>query len=104
MEDNTFLFTLSEMQSGQFLAELDQKLRELNVAVLANERGGALTLKISVKPPHKRTGQAVVVECKATLALPEADHPSRILFVQDDARLGVHNPDQMQMFRQEKQP
>lgn len=83
---------LRDVRGGKADDELGDHLRELCEAVAATNKGGSLTLTLTVKPNGP---SAVLVEDKATLKRPEAAASATLFFVDDDHNLTRRDPRQL---------
>lgn len=93
-EVRPFTDWLTEQRNGVLLLELGESLNELVEAVDTHGKGGAITLKINVKPSGKGTQGAVVVSDTVTVKKPEGDRPEVFYFVDGDHNLARANPNQ----------
>ena len=85
---------LLDQRKGALANELSEALNDLVDAVNTHSRGGALTLKITVKPAGRHVDGTVVVADDVTVKLPEADRDEVLYFVDGDANLTRSNPAQ----------
>lgn len=88
---------LQEQRKGAAHVEVSEALNELVAAVVEHRKGGTLTLKISVKPAGKGTGNVVEVTDKISVAAPEAERGGAIFFADGNANLSRSNPDQPEL-------
>lgn len=84
---------LTEQRNGLLHAELSDALNELVAAVNLTGKGGAVVLKVSVKPAAKVSG-AVVVTDDVLLKKPAGDRGDALYFVTKDNNLSRENPAQ----------
>ena len=84
---------LREQAGGHLHDELSEALRDLVGAVAQTNKGGKLTLTISVKPMPKVAG-AVLVEDTVKLAAPQLDRRNGVFFITPDNNLVRDNPAQ----------
>jgi hypothetical protein len=83
---------LREVRGGKADDELGDHLRELCEAVAATNKGGALTLTLTIKPNGPN---AVLVEDAVKMKAPEAAASATLFFVDEDHNLTRRDPRQL---------
>lgn len=73
---------LALQRNGKLAAELADRLAEVNRAVQATGKSGAVTLKVTVKPAGDDV--SVIVTDTVTAKVPEFDRGMTVFFVDDD--------------------
>jgi len=86
---------LQEQRNGNLHSELSEKLQELVAAVIEHDKGGTLTLTVSVKPAGNGINLVVSddVKCKA----PEADRPVALFYADSAGNLSRRDPRQPEL-------
>lgn len=84
---------LVEQRQGRAHAEASAALNELIAAVGTHNKGGTLTLSVSVKPAATGGG-TVLVQDKVSLKLPEAERPMALFFIDENDNLTRSDPRQ----------
>lgn len=88
-----FLGFLQQQRNGVLHDELTQKLSQLVAAVQDTDKGGELTLKITVKPASAGEGTVTVAD-KVTLKLPELERHATLYYTTPDHNLQRQDPNQ----------
>lgn len=92
-----FTQTLREVRDGDLVAELTDKMRQLVEAVRGTDRGGSITVKLTLKPMKKGIGM-YTVEDEVKLASPEPERESTtFMFVTADNELTRRDPRQPEL-------
>lgn len=85
---------LIEQANGVTHRDLTDHFNELVAAVMANQKGGDLTLSVKVKPAAKGT-QTVTVSADVKVKLPRAERPESIFYVDSGNNVRRDNPNQL---------
>jgi hypothetical protein len=88
-----FSLFLGEHRNGALHDELSDKLQELVAAVATEEKGGTITLKISVKPANAGNG-ALTVTDEIKVTAPKVTKSGSIFFVSPENNLIREDPRQ----------
>lgn len=94
MNARLFADYLREIDKGKLHAELSTRFQELVEAVAQVGKGGAVTLKLSVKPASNLDAEVLTVAGSVKLAAPEPQRSATIFFVDDDFNLSRRDPRQ----------
>lgn len=86
-----FTDILGELEDGEFLRELTEKLYLVVCAVRETRKPGAVKIAIKVTPTGKGS---VMLDAKADETVPEHDRPSTTFFVDDHGTLLRNDPNQ----------
>jgi hypothetical protein len=86
---------LREQRKGSLHAELSEVLQELNLAVAEHQKGGKVTLTITIAPLKNQSGNMVVVTDDVTAKIPQADRGAAYFYTDADGNLRREDPDQM---------
>lgn len=89
----SFATWLQEQRNGLCQAEATDALKELTAAVTEHQKGGTLTLKLTVKPAKVGIGTLLITD-EVKVSLPEGDRPAAIFYADDDGNLSRHDPRQ----------
>lgn len=84
-----FDHTLRDIRGGALLEDLTASLAELLGAIQTTDKGGSLTLRLTIKPTK---GLALEIEDDISLKKPELAKPSTLLFPTVDGNLQLQNP------------
>lgn len=87
---------LREYRGGRLVNELTEELAELVQTVMATDKPGTLTLKLSVKPDKGGENQ-LTMQADYDTKLPKADFPSSTYFADQDGSLTRTDPNQSEM-------
>jgi hypothetical protein len=90
-----FAAWLHEHRGGALHSELGEKLAELSVACLDNEKGGTLTVTIKVKPA--KVDGALIFEDEVKVKVPEPDRGGAIWFPDSNGNLSRRDPRQPEL-------
>lgn len=85
---------LAEINNGGLLAQLGEKMAYLVKEVTSVEKGGTLTIKLSVKPNGDRT---VFLDADVTVKAPNAPIETSVFFHKENGDLTRRDPDQDQL-------
>lgn len=104
-EKTDLLQVLLDMRSGQVAADCNTKFNDVLAAVLDTGGKGELTIKLKIEPSKMGMGGAVIEvetshECK--VKKPEFQIGRSFFFVSAEGKLTREDPQQTQMFEQEK--
>lgn len=98
MSDNTsFSQQVAFLNRGELDDELTQELSELIQQVRLTRKGGAITLKLSVKMADQRTEDRIQIMPSVTVKRPELDRESAILWSTADGDLLRNDPRQVSL-------
>ncbi|WP_037576720.1 hypothetical protein [Phaeacidiphilus oryzae] len=86
---------LIEQAGGRTHTELSEQLHDLISAVTATGKGGALTLRVEVKPLTPGDATTLTVTDKVTVKIPQGDRPKSVFFVTGDGNLSRNDPRQL---------
>jgi hypothetical protein len=92
-----FTDVLRDIRKGKVVDRLGEEMAEIVQAVLDTNKGGELTLKLSVKPQGKGDN-AVIVSAKISTKVPQVDLPDALFFADLDGDLLREDPTQTRMF------
>lgn len=92
-----FTDVLRDIRKGRVVDAATDQLAEVVRAVLDTNKGGELTLKLSVKPQGKGDN-AVIVSAKVATKVPQADLPDALFFADLDGDLLRDDPTQSRLF------
>ncbi len=90
IEGKPFSDVLGELEGGDVLRELTDKLYEVGRAVRDTRKGGTITLNVSISP----TGKSFIVDAKVSAKIPEHDRPSTTFFMTPEGTLMRNDPNQ----------
>lgn len=98
--------TLAELDRGRFAIECGRELGELTAAVRNTAKKGSILIRLEVTPGGLKDGRVHQVEVKPNVSIvrPKNDTKSTIFFVTDEAQLVRDDPDQMDMFEDQRTP
>jgi hypothetical protein len=104
MPDQQFTATsmLLALKNGAVMNNVSMQLRDIIQAVRMTEKKGALTLKLTVTPAVKGSGEIVVIEAATRVSKPEPDLGKTIFYTTEDGELLQNDPNQMKMFEEAK--
>lgn len=89
-----FAAWLQEQQGGVFHAELGDALADIVAGVTEHERGGTLTIKVTVKP---EADGAVKISTDFTAKVPRAAARPSLFFADSKGNLSRRNPRQPEL-------
>lgn len=92
-----FTDVLRDIRKGRVVDAASDQLAEVVRAVLATDKPGELTIKLSIKPQGKGDN-AVIVGAKVTAKAPQATLPDALFFADLDGDLLRDDPTQTRMF------
>jgi hypothetical protein len=85
---------LCRIDGGDLVAELNEELRDLNMACLTLNKKGSITIKLTLDP----AGQAQVeIDYDITVKAPKAKRHPSLLYMSSSGQLLSRHPDQMEM-------
>lgn len=93
-----------EHRSGQTNEQISDRLHELIDTVVEQDKGGSLTIKISLKPRGRGDEGAYDVTVDTSLTLPKPPPLSSILYATPNGDLTRQNPHQQEMELREIPP
>lgn len=98
--------TLAELDRGRFAIECGRELAELNAAVRNTAKKGSIIIRLEVEPGGLKDGRVHQVEVKPTVSIvrPKPDTKKTIFFLTETAQLVRDDPDQMEMFEDQRAP
>lgn len=91
----TFVSTVDVLRKGHLSDELNDKLRELVLAVAQSGKSGSISLTIKIKPASK--GGPLEVHDDVKMTLPRPDRSSTYLYNTDDGGLTRNDPAQEEL-------
>lgn len=97
-----FTDVIRDIRKGRVVDAASEELAEVVRAVLDTNKGGELTLKLSIKPQGKGDN-AVIVSAKLSAKVPQADLPDALFFADLDGDLLRDDPTQNRMFADVKE-
>jgi hypothetical protein len=89
MSVRPFREVLGNLRAGQLDEDLTVAMNELVRQVQLTDKGGSLTLTISLKPTK---GLALEIEDTITVKAPQLSKPSTLLYPTTEGNLQVNNP------------
>lgn len=92
-----FTDVLRDIRKGRVVEAAGEELAEVVRAVLDTNKGGKLTLELSVKP-NGRGDNAVIVGAKLKSTKPQAELPDALFYADLDGDLLRDDPTQQRMF------
>lgn len=92
---------LREVEDGNLVADLTDKLYRLMAKVQEVHKAGSITLKLDITPTGKGMAE---INAKITLKEPEDDRPGTTFFVGRDLSLTRRDPKQEVLFREVERP
>lgn len=90
IEGKPFTDVIGELEGGDVLRELTDKLYEVGRAVRDTRKEGTVTLAVRVSP----TGKSFIVDAKIAAKIPEHDRPSTTFFMTPEGTLMRNDPAQ----------
>jgi len=90
IEGKPFSDVLGELEGGDVLRELTDKLYEVGRAVRDTRKEGAIKLSVTIKP----TGKSFIVDAKIDAKVPEHDRPTTTFFMTPEGTLMRNDPNQ----------
>lgn len=93
---------LLALKNGAVMNNVSLQLRDIVQAVRMTEKKGALTLKLTVTPAVKGSGEIVVIEAATRVSKPEPDLGKTIFYTTEEGELLQNDPNQMRMFEESK--
>lgn len=97
-----FTDVLRDIRKGRVVDAASEQLAEVVRAVLDTNKGGELTLKISIKPQGKGDN-AVILSAKIVSKVPQIALPDALFFADLDGDLLRDDPTQQRMFADAKE-
>lgn len=91
-----FAAFLHDQRGGVLHSELSEALAEISQAVMEHNKGGKLTLEITVKPAGTAE-HTLFVGDKITSKIPEADKPTSMFFADEQGNLSRRDPRQAEL-------
>lgn len=86
---------MADLQRGEFISEMSEKIAEINQAVFEHGQRGSITVKFSWDPIAKGDGREVFVRGDITKAdIPKAHVASSIRYPNKRGELGKEDPGQ----------
>lgn len=92
--------TLLALKNGAVMDNLSRQLRDVIQAVRMTEKKGSITLKLSVAPAVKGSGDIVVIEASTRVSKPEPELGKTIFYTTENGDLLQNDPNQMKMFEE----
>ncbi len=89
--------TISDINQGAAVAELNAALTQVAVAVRQTGKAGSLTFTIKMSPANKRTPEWLAVETDIKAKIPESERAVTIFYATEDGQLLRHDPRQRQL-------
>lgn len=90
IEGKPFTDVIGELEGGDLLRQLTEKLYEVSRAVRETRKEGGIALAVKISP----TGRSFIVDAKITAKVPEHDRPSTTFFMTDEGTLMRNDPNQ----------
>jgi hypothetical protein len=94
-----FMNLLANCRQGVAVADIDEDLAGLVMAINATGKKGTLNVAFTIKPVSKK-GEALGVEMVVTSKAPTADSPSTIFYADEAGNLSRHDPRQAKLFEE----
>jgi len=91
-----FANTVSRLNRGHTIAQLDDALQSLTQQVRSTNKQGTLTFTLTLKPVDA-DGSVVEVHDKIKVSAPEPTRKGSIFYTTDDGTLSRTNPDQAEL-------
>lgn len=95
-ENSMFIKTISHLNKGGTISELDENLAELVRQIRATGKPGSLTLKLTVKPIDSEA-KTIEVKDKITLSVPDIPRRSSVFYTNEDGRVSRTDPEQPEL-------
>lgn len=92
-----FTDVIRDIRKGRVVDAASEQLAEVVRGVLDTNKGGEITLKLSIKPQGKGDN-AVIVSAKLSAKVPQSDLPDALFFADLDGDLLRDDPTQQRMF------
>lgn len=92
-----FTDVLRDIRKGRVVDAATEHLNDVVRGVLDTNKGGEVTLKLTVKPQGKGDN-AVIVSAKVSAKVPQADLPDALFFADLDGDLLREDPTQQRLF------
>lgn len=94
----SFIDSLVDHRDGGAYAELEQKFKELNLAVQATGRKGSISITLVVEPTTRK-GEVIAINCDDVLVAKIPTNPKRstVFFINSDGTLTRNDPRQLTM-------
>lgn len=94
-QNNTFVVTFANVRNGALIDELSLKMADLVGAVRETGKPGSLLVEFKVRPGMLRGNtNAVIIQDKTTLKLPEAEKVESLFFATEQNTLQRTDPNQ----------
>lgn len=87
---------LPEMRGGALVKEITEALHEVTEAVLANQKGGKITLTLDIKP-GQGADNALVIKDTLKVTTPKPTLNSTIFFADSKNSLTRNDPNQLEL-------
>ena len=85
---------LARLEGGDFMMEVNEKIREVAAASYNFTKKGKITLELEFKPSGARK---MDIKAKIKASIPQEERSPTTTFVTPDGQLPVHDPDQQVM-------
>jgi hypothetical protein len=93
-----FFSTLRDLRNGATLDDLDSAVGEVVSAVKATGKTGAITLKLTIRPPKKAGNiRYLTVEDEVATKVPKSDRGDTVFFPTADNSLTRQDPTQISL-------
>ncbi len=100
--DRTFLSVLENHRGGDFVSDISGAIKQVIAAVQLTGKGGAVTLKMNLKPAT--VGNAIVFEPIVKTSIPETKPAGSIFYADEDFNLVREDPMQKKLNLREVEP
>ena len=97
-QNNSYVITLSSIRNGDLINELSLKMAELVGVVRETGKPGSILVELKARPGMLRgNSNAVIIQDKTTLKLPEAEKVESLFFATESNTLQRTDPNQPEL-------